>query len=193
MAFYRPTEPQRQTSQATLRRNMPEQNRGLMLLENEPASGLQPSESSMHHRTLEEISQVATIDPAPTLSRTELRRQRLHRLADLLDSYTGPIRLLTRIEYLPPAERHALRGDLSPLTVAYADADFRRAGLVGDTVGNAMEFFDLSSKEVHTLFCDCHFGSSVDARRIAAGIRNVASRTTLRERLESIRAYLFRT
>ena len=145
----------------------------------------------MHHRTLEEINQVARIAPAPTLDRRALRRQRLQRFADLLDSYLGPIRLLSRIEYLPLAERHALRHDSSPLAVAYADVEFRRAGLAGDTVKDAMDFFDLSSREVHTLFCDCHVGPSIDARSIAAGIRTVANRKTLGERLESMRAYLF--
>jgi hypothetical protein len=146
----------------------------------------------MHHRTLEELTQVATIEPAPTLDRTRLRRQRLHRFADLLEAYCGPIQLLTRIEHLPPAERHALRGDLSPLAIAYADAEFRRAGLAGDTVKDAMDFFALSNREVHTLFCDCHVGPFINGRSIAAGIHKVASRTTLRERLESMRAYFFR-
>jgi len=150
-------------------------------------------ESAMHHRTLEEITQLATIEPAPTLNRTELRRQRLRRFADLLEAYCGPIRLLTRIEYLPLAERHALGGDLSPLAVAYADAEFRRAGLAGDTVKDAMDFFDLSEREVHTLFCDCHVGPSITARSIAEGIRAVANRRTFRERLEDVRAYFFPT
>jgi len=71
----------------------------------------------MHHRTLEEISRVATLEPAPHLTRQAVRRQRLHRLADLLSAYTGSIRLLTRMEYLPKPERHALRGDFSPLAL----------------------------------------------------------------------------
>ena len=146
----------------------------------------------MYHRTLDELAQVATVETAPRLNRTQLRRQRLYRFADLLDSHCGPIRLLSRIEYLSPADRHALRGDSTPLALAYADTDFRRAGLAGDTVKDAMDFFDLSERQIHTLFCDCHLGPSTDARSIAAGIRSIAARRSLRERFESIRGYFSR-
>ena len=145
----------------------------------------------MEHRTLDEMSRIATIVPAPNLSRRAVRRQRLNRLADLLSAYTGPIRLLTRIEALPRGERCALRGDCSPLALAYTDLEFRRAGLAGDTVGDAMAFFDLSDSEAHTLFCDCHYGMSVSVQppTIAARVRGVANRLSVGERWESMRAY----
>ena len=146
----------------------------------------------MYHRTLEEISQVAAIDTAPPLSRKAVQRQRLHRFADLLCAYTGSIRLLTRMEYLTAPELHAMRGDLSPLALAYADPKFRQAGLAGDTVGDAMAFFDLSERQVHTLFCDCHYGPSAGGPTIAARIQAVADRLTIRERWESMRAYFSR-
>jgi hypothetical protein len=145
----------------------------------------------MHHRTLDQINQVATVQPAPNLTWNAIRRQRLHRLADLLSAYTGPIRLLTRIEYLPSAERQMLRGDFSPLALAYQNAEFRRAGLAGDTLGDAMAFFDLSDHESHALFCDCHYGCSVEAPMIAARIRIVANRSSFRERWQNVRAFLF--
>jgi len=145
----------------------------------------------MEHRTLDEMSRIATIVPAPNLSRRAVRRQRLNRLADLLSVYTGPIRLLTRIEALPRGERRALRGVGSPLALAYTDLEFRRAGLAGDTVGDAMTFFDLSDSEAHTLFCDCHYGMSVSVQppTIAARVRGVANRLSVGERWESMRAY----
>lgn len=145
----------------------------------------------MHHRTLDQITQVATVQPATNLTWKAIRRQRLHRLADLLSAYTGPIRLLTRIEYLPAAERQTLRGDFSPLALAYQDAEFRRTGLAGDTLGDAMAFFDLSDRQSHTLFCDCHYGYSVEAPMIAARIRTVANRLSFRERWQNVRAFLF--
>jgi hypothetical protein len=40
----------------------------------------------MEHRTLDEMSRIATIVPAPNLSRRAVRRQRLNRLADLLSA-----------------------------------------------------------------------------------------------------------
>jgi hypothetical protein len=144
----------------------------------------------MEHRTLDEMSRIATIVPAPNLSQRAVRRQRLNRLADLLSTYMGPIRLLTRIEELPRGERRALRGDCSPLALAYTDLEFRRAGLAGDTVGDAMTFFDLSDSEAHTLFCDCHYGmSSIEPPTIAARVRGVANHLSLGERWENLRAY----
>jgi hypothetical protein len=146
----------------------------------------------MEHRTLDEMSRIATIVPAPYLSRRAVRRQRLNRLADLLGAWTGPVRLLTRIEDVPRIQRRALRCDLSPLALAYADVEFRRAGLAGDTIGDAMAFFDLTDSEVHTLFCDCHYGigmSSVQVPAIAARVREVANRLSFQERWENIRAY----
>lgn len=44
----------------------------------------------MHHRTLDEITRVATVSPARTLPRA-IRRQRLERFAQLFDTYSGPI------------------------------------------------------------------------------------------------------
>jgi hypothetical protein len=120
----------------------------------------------------------------------------LNRLADLLGACKEPVRLLTRIEEVPRIQRRALRCDLSPLALAYADVEFRRAGLAGDTVGDAMAFFDLTDNEVHTLFCDCHYGigmSSVQVPAIAARVRAVANRLSFQERWESIRAYFHRT
>jgi hypothetical protein len=143
----------------------------------------------MHHRTLEEISQVATIEPAPQQTQRAVRRQRLHRLADLLEAYPGQITLLSRIEYVPSRERLAMRNDSSPLALAYADGEFRRSGLAGDTVGDAIAFFHLSEKEIHTLFCDCHYGSSLDSRAIADRTRAVANHMSIRERWEKVRAY----
>jgi hypothetical protein len=150
----------------------------------------------MEHRTLDEMSKIATIVPAPNLSRRAVRRQRLNRLADLLSGYAGPVRLLTRIEEVPRIQRRALRGDFSPLALAYTDVEFRRAGLAGDTIGDAMAFFDLTDSEVHTLFCDCHYGigmASVQVPAIAARVRAVANRLSFRERWENIRAYFHGT
>ena len=150
----------------------------------------------MEHRTLDEMSKIATFVPAPNLSPRAVRRQRLNRLADLLSACKGPVRLLTRIEDVPRIRRRALRGDLSPLALAYADMEFRRAGLAGDTIGDAMAFFDLTDSEVHTLFCDCHYGigmSSAQVPAIAARVRAAANRLSFQERWENIRAYFHGT
>lgn len=146
----------------------------------------------MHHRTLDEITQIATLQPALNLSWKAVRHQRLHRFADLLCAYKGPIRLLSRIEYLPRAEREALRGSFSPLALAYDDVELRREGLAGDTIGDAMAFFGLSHRQAHRLFCDCHYGFAVEAPTIAARVRAIADHVSFRERWENVVAYFSR-
>lgn len=135
----------------------------------------------MQHHTLDEITQVARVEPATKLSWREVRRRRLRRLADVLDAYRGPFRLLERIEYVPAGERMRMRGEFSPLALAYQDSALRREGLAGDSLGHAMAFFDLSHSQVHYLFCDCHYGMSVEAPSVAARVRAMADQRSLRE------------
>ena len=99
--------------------------------------------------------------------------------------------MLSRIEYLPRDERHALRGSFSPLALAYDDEELRREGLAGDTIGDAMTFFDLSDRQAHRLFCDCHYVSA-EAPTIAARVRAVADHVSFRERWDSVVAYFSR-
>ncbi|MBV9218441.1 MAG: hypothetical protein JOY94_03420, partial [Methylobacteriaceae bacterium] len=121
----------------------------------------------MQHRTLNEMEAVARVTPIGADSKRALRRERLERLASLLDQHRGPLRLLSRIEYLPESERFALRGDNTPLTVAYRDPVLRAQGLASDGLGDAMEFFDLSLGEAHYLLCDCHVVGAVSSRVLA--------------------------
>lgn len=62
------------------------------------------------------------------------------------------------MECYPRRERMALRVERSPLAFAFRDAQFRREGLTGDSVGEGMAFFNLSMSEAHALLCDCHYG-----------------------------------
>jgi hypothetical protein len=144
----------------------------------------------MEHRTLDQITQVASIAPADGRTARTVRRERLRRLTDVLRAYEGPLRLLTRIEYVPMPERAELRGEFSPLALAYQDAPLRRAGLAGDTLGDAMAFFSLSQHQVHHLFCDCHYGIGVDAKMVAARVSSVAERLSWRERWDKISAWV---
>lgn len=140
----------------------------------------------MRHRTLDEVTQVATITQPPAPATREIRRQRLRRLADLLDNYEGPLRLLTRIEDLPMRARRELRGEFSPLALAYQDAGFRREGLAGDRLGDAMTFFGLSGHQAHHLFCDCHYGVYINGRTVARRVRAMAERKSLSEWAQAI-------
>src|SRR5262249_31903427 len=111
----------------------------------------------------------------------ELRRMRLERLAEVMAKHSGPVTLLTRIEYLPEKDRLPMRIDNSPLEIAYRDPVLRGQGLAGDRLGDGLTFFDLSQAEAHYLLCDCHYSGMITGDMIAARARAVASRMSVGE------------
>jgi hypothetical protein len=134
----------------------------------------------MKHRTLEEIAPVAQVMPAGPDPRA-VKRARLERLATILYNYEGPVKLFAGIEYLDRQQRMLARNDRSPLAVAYQDEVLRGQGLKGDRIEDAMAFFDLSWRETHHLFCECHYGAAVTPQVIAVQVRSLASRTSMRD------------
>lgn len=148
----------------------------------------------MRHRTLDEVTQVATVAataaPAPARTAREIRRDRLRRLATVLESYDGPIRLLSQIEHVPPRVRRQLRCDFSPLALAFQDDVLRREGLDSDRLGDAVTFFDLSQRQAHHLFCDCHYGAAITSRTVARRVRSMAERKSVVEWSQMIWARL---
>ena len=126
----------------------------------------------MKHQKIDELGGVAEIVPFAT--RRMSRRERLERWADLLDRNPGKLNALTRIEYLPLAERLEARADNSPLEVAYKDPVLREEGLPGDRLGDAMAFFELSGRDAHRLFCDCHYYGSMTGAGLAQRLRRIA-------------------
>ncbi len=135
----------------------------------------------MEHRTLDEIRPVAQVIPFGAASSKMSRRQRLERWATVLERYEGRLTPLIRIEYLPERERAPLRGDATPLAVAYRDTVLREEGLTSDRLGDAMAFFDLTERQAHHLLCDCHYYGTMTAAGAAARVRSIASQVTLRE------------
>jgi hypothetical protein len=136
----------------------------------------------MKYRSLEQIALEADVHPGMGMS----RRERLERWIELLERQ--PNRCLSTIEgteFGSRREREAKRADHSPLTVAFEDPVLRAAGLRGDRVGDAVEFFDLSHGEVHRLVCYCHHGRTVSPGTVAARVRMMArqnERATLSSR-----------
>ena len=126
----------------------------------------------MKYQSLEQIALEADVlHPGIGMS----RRERLERWAELLERQ--PNRRLSTIEgteFGSRREREAKRSDDSPLTVAFEDPVLRAAGLRGDRVGDAVEFFDLSHDEVHRLVCYCHYGRMVSPGTVAARVRMMA-------------------
>ena len=127
----------------------------------------------MKHQTIEQLQIVAEIDqgyPRQAMSRSE----RLERWAELLER--NPDRRLSTLpqtEYQPVRARGAMRGDGSPISVAFEDPVLRAAGLENDNYGEAKRFFELTDRQLHEIICYCHFGATVTAATAARHIRAV--------------------
>jgi hypothetical protein len=126
----------------------------------------------MQYRSMEQIASEADVLMAPGLS----RRDRLERWAEALARQPAPLRTIPDVEYGPRQEREARRADRSPLTVAYEDPVLRAAGLRGDTVGDAAEFFGLSHGQLHHLVCNCHYGLTMEPQVTAEQVRALTRR-----------------
>ena len=127
----------------------------------------------MRHQTIDELGAVAEI-VAFQISTKLSRRERLERWAEALENTSGQLNALTRIEYLQRPERLLARADNSPLQVAFKDPVLRRQGLVGDRLGDIMNFFELSDGQAHRLFCDCHYNGTMTGAGLATRLRRIA-------------------
>jgi hypothetical protein len=141
----------------------------------------------MEYKTIESLTKVAQVHPEGVQKRRLLRRERLYRLAEVLDQFRGPVRLLSRVEYLPESERMLLRDDHSPLTVAFNDPVLRAEGLPGDRFEDAIGFFQLTRWEAHELLCDCHYTGSISSAMVARRARAIGNRQTVGELWERAR------
>jgi hypothetical protein len=138
----------------------------------------------MEHKSLEQLrdqAAVVELEERVAPSPRELRRMRLERLAEVMARHSGPVTLLTRIEYLPEKDRLPMRIDNSPLEIAYRDPVLRGQGLAGDRLGDGLTFFDLSQAEAHYLLCDCHYSGMITGDMIAARARAISSRMSVGE------------
>ena len=126
----------------------------------------------MQYRSMEQIASEADVFTIPSLS----RRGRLERWAEALARQPAQLCAIPEVEYGPRRERDARRADHSPLTVAYEDPVLRAAGLRGDTIGDAAEFFGLSHAQLHHLVCYCHYGLTMDPQATAAQVRGLTQR-----------------
>ena len=105
---------------------------------------------------------------------TMSRRERLARWRDLLAREPARmLKTLEEIEFRPAAQRAALRADNSPLSVAFTDPVLRGEGLKGDTLGDAIAFFDISEHQAHRVVCSCLNGRSITAGQAAKRVRGV--------------------
>jgi hypothetical protein len=127
----------------------------------------------MKHQNIDDLGAVAEIVQFDSHKKMS-RRERLERWADVLDANPGKLNALTRIEYMARGERPAARADNSPLEVAFKDPVLRRDGLDGDRLGDVMAFFEISDRQAHRLFCDCHYSGSMTGPGLATRLRRLA-------------------
>lgn len=125
----------------------------------------------MKHQSVNELRNVADITTEPQHS-VMGRAQRLEHWSKLLER--DPNRSLSALagtEYRPPRERDVMRGDGSPLSVAFDDPVLREEGLQNDTYGEAKRFFEVSDAQLHEIVCYCHVGERMMASRAAYCVR----------------------
>lgn len=126
----------------------------------------------MKHQTLDQLQAVAEVGERypNTLSRAE----RLERWAECLES--NPARKLFTLhetEHQSTKVRDEMRGDHSPISVAFADPVLRASGMANDTYGEAKRFFELTDGQLHDIICYCHFGETLSAATAARNVRSM--------------------
>jgi len=125
----------------------------------------------MKHQAIEQLQSVAEVKQDLPRRRWS-RKERLERWAELLER--DPHRRLSTLhqtEYQPARVRAAMRGDGSPISVAFGDPVLRAAGMENDSYGEARRFFELSDEQLHKVICYCHFGATVSASTAPRHIR----------------------
>ncbi|WP_424360142.1 hypothetical protein [Methylocystis parvus] len=148
----------------------------------------------MERRPIDQIARTARVARADCPD-WMLRRQRLERLAGLIETAEKPVRLFITMECYAKQERLALRHDGSPLTIAFRDPLFRQEGLTGDSVREGMTFFRLSLREAHALLCDCGYGGVMRMgaslnNLVAARARGLAAKRSFAEWRDRLAAWL---
>lgn len=128
----------------------------------------------MKHQIPDEIITTAELIPLIEKPKRLSANERLELWAKALDRYSGPLNPLRRLEHLPPDDLRAYRAGNSPLTVAFSDPALRAEGLSGGSLGDVIDFFELSDRDTHWLLCDCHFEGTMTAGGLAKRIRHHA-------------------
>ena len=72
-----------------------------------------------------------------------------------------------------------MRGEQSPLTVAFEDPMLRVEGLRNDSYGEAKRFFELTDSQLHRIVCYCHFARRCGGKRCRCVRSAVEPRTLL--------------
>lgn len=137
------------------------------------------------HKTLStaELAEVQAKHPVAPMSKAE----KLAKWADLIEAHPHSLFLYSNLEHWGPqhlGDSHYVTS-YPPTAISLAlGHDAFKAESIGETVGSAIKFFDLSLAELHEFSCDC--GGSISNKEQARRIRNIAKRgdkPTLTKRL----------
>ena len=136
---------------------------------------------AMEHRPLVDLQTLAHLSPAEP-RRPMTRAERIERWMEALQREPRRrLRALPEIEHKPSEERRAIRVENSPISVAFEDMALRAEGLTGDTLGDAMDFFEISEREAHAALCSCLFGGTIEtglaAQRVSELLRPEQARS----------------
>ena len=139
----------------------------------------------MSTKVLDRPKAKMSLKPATPTSMTQV--QKLLRWAMALRALgpQGTVKTLWRIEDVRGEAQRALRKDGSALSVAAADPVLQAAGLQGDTIGEAVDFFGLpavgptGSPCLHTPLCWCNeadetMSANLAVERIQAMAQKIA-------------------
>ena len=101
------------------------------------------------------------------------RRQKLNRLAMLVERWTGHIPLYHRLEYASDIQLAAQTAHSSTaLGLAAQDDVFQKDGLKGGSLLDVRNYLELTTEELHEFSCDC--GGAINRENMAARIRTLA-------------------
>lgn len=128
----------------------------------------------MEQKTLDQLVQIALVTPVATPLR---RRDKLRLWAAQIDEWQSPHYERVYLDGLRSVENSTLselrcRRLPDALAIAAASPKLQAAGLTAATVGEFMDFFDLSQMQLHRIACYCQVDMS--CRAVARRIRSVA-------------------
>lgn len=121
------------------------------------------------------------------------RKEKLELWATIIEDYgieekkkynlRGPagVRMFHGIEHMERPRLRSQERDDTPTALAFGNPTLREAGLAGAAIGHAMDFFDLTENEVHTIMCDCAHSSATD--EVAKRIRGVGETGFVRRKI----------
>lgn len=141
----------------------------------------------MHQRLT--ADQIAALDATAPTATAMTRTEKLERWATLLAKYNYDIVLGDRLERRHPDDLKASAWPGSPMAIAFGDKTLKAAGLAGDTVGDAMNFFELTAEDIHALSCNC--GGVATGENMAARVRGFIQQTAVGRADSAVATFAF--